>query len=80
VTTALHRYHYYAGPGFHLGHGTAGVIAVIVIGYLVLHVLGGLLHHGARRRRGHRVNVGWSLFRGPWASCRIFGGTYYHRL
>jgi len=55
------------------------VIGVIVI-YLILHVLAGLGHHGYRRAHGHRVNFGWSLFRGPWASYRIGGGTWYHRL
>lgn len=78
MTTASYHYHRYAG--FHLGHGTAGVIAVLVLAYLAFHLLAGLLHHGARRARGHRVNFGWSLFRGPWASFRIFGGTYYRRL
>ena len=55
-------------------------IAIVII-YAVLHLLGGAGHHAYRRRRGHRVNVGWSLFRGPWASVRVGRrGTFYEHL
>jgi hypothetical protein len=56
----------------------AAVYAVLAL--VGLHLLGGLFHHGRNRRRGHRVNIGWSLRRGWWASGRAFGGTYYHDL
>jgi hypothetical protein len=55
-------------------------IIVIAVGLLLLHLAGGAVHHTRYRRRGHRVNVGWSLSRGWWADTRIFGGNYYHRL
>jgi hypothetical protein len=56
------------------------ILILIIVIYLALHVLGGLGHHAYRRARGHRVNLGWSLFRGPWASVRVGHGTYYRRL
>jgi hypothetical protein len=56
------------------------VIVLAVIFFVVLHVIGGLFHHTRHRRRGHGVNIGWSLRRGWWASDRFLGGTYYHDL
>jgi hypothetical protein len=53
-----------------------GIFAVLV----VAHLLGGAFHHTRNRRRGHRVNLGWSMRRGWWASARFLGGTYYHDL
>ncbi len=54
----------------------AGIFIVLV----VLHLIGAGFHHGRNRRRGHRVNIGWSLRRGWWGGVRIGGGTYYHDL
>jgi hypothetical protein len=54
----------------------AAVIAIVVI----LWLLSGLGHHANHRLRGRRVNIGWSLARGPFASVRFLGGRYYHRL
>lgn len=56
------------------------LIAIVVI-YLFIHLIGGLFHHRIRSRRGHRVNIGWSLLRGPWASVRVGRhGTFYEHL
>jgi hypothetical protein len=55
------------------------VIAIIIIAAVGIHLLGGLFHHGRSRRRGHRVNIGWSLSRGWWGGVRVGGGEYYHR-
>jgi hypothetical protein len=66
------------GPGFALGHGVLGWLVLIVILYAAFHVLTAHLFHSAHRRRGRRVNYGWSLWRGPWVSWRVLGGTYYH--
>jgi len=56
---------------------TAALILVIVGLALVVHLIGGLFHHTRSRRRGHRVNIGWSMSRGWWGSTRVGGGTYY---
>jgi len=76
VYDPVHYYGSYGHGSFHLGSW----VILLIAGYLALHVLGGAIHHTARRRRGHRVNLGWSLLRGPWASSRVFGGTYYRHL
>ena len=54
-----------------------GAIIAIVV---VLWLAGGVHTHVHHRRRGRRVNIGWSLARGLYGSARIFGGTYRHDL
>ncbi len=61
-------------------HTLEADLVLAVLAYLALHLLAGHLIHGARRRRGHRLNYGWSLWRGPWVSWRIFGGTWYRHV
>jgi uncharacterized protein HemY len=59
---------------------TAAVVVLVILALVVLHLIGGLFHHVSHRRRGRRVNVGWSLRRGWWGGVRFLGGTYYHDL
>jgi hypothetical protein len=53
--------------------------AVIII-LVVLWLVSGHAGHRAARRRGHRLNYGWSVARGPWIGIRVLGGHYYHNV
>jgi hypothetical protein len=57
--------------------GTVAVLVVAGVVLVLVHLVGGLFHHTRSRRRGHRVNIGWSMSRGWWGSTRVGGGTYY---
>lgn len=56
------------------------MIAAVFVIVVVLWLAGGVHSHVHHRRRGRRVNIGWSLSRGLYGSARIFGGTYRRRL
>lgn len=53
-----------------------GIFALLV----VTHLLGAAFHHTRNSRRGHNVNIGWSLWRGWWGKVHVLGGNYYHDL
>lgn len=56
------------------------IVIFVIVALVGSHLGAGAAHHRRNRRRGHRVNIGWSLRRGWWASERFLGGTYYHKL
>jgi hypothetical protein len=56
-------------------------LAVFVLLYVVVfHVLGGMIHHKHRQRRGLRPNVYWSMGRGIWGSVNVDGFRIGHKL
>jgi hypothetical protein len=58
----------------------AELIVLLILAYVVAHLVTGHSVHRYNRRRGRRLNYGWSLARGPWAGLRVFGGEYYHHV
>lgn len=51
---------------------------VLIVVLVAIWLLSGHAGHRAARRRGRRLNYGWSVARGPWVGIRLLGGRYYH--